>query len=154
MTQNTFSALMQQRSEPHDGLDDFPTQPWATKALCELVAKDPSLFGSIYECSLSHLSAYLAFDRLQAGSPSSGISCVTVSRPTRCKKSHGVPAAADAFEVVGVAYHKLYRLIPKILDHVFTFRMLLSEIILWKDKRSSDLCLKGRRGSLWCGVSS
>lgn len=25
---------MQQRSEPHDSLDDFPTPPWATRALC------------------------------------------------------------------------------------------------------------------------
>lgn len=35
MTQNTSSAVMQQRSEPHDSLDDFPTPPWATRALCE-----------------------------------------------------------------------------------------------------------------------
>lgn len=26
---------MQRRSEPHDSLDDFPTPPWATRALCE-----------------------------------------------------------------------------------------------------------------------
>jgi len=35
MTQNTSSAVMQQRSEPHDSLDDFPTPPWGTRALCE-----------------------------------------------------------------------------------------------------------------------
>lgn len=35
MTQNISSAVMQQRSEPHDSLDDFPTPPWATRALCE-----------------------------------------------------------------------------------------------------------------------
>ena len=35
MTPNTSSAVMQQRSEPHDSLDDFPTPPWATRALCE-----------------------------------------------------------------------------------------------------------------------
>ena len=34
MSQNTSSAVMQQRSEPHDSLDDFPTPPWATRALC------------------------------------------------------------------------------------------------------------------------
>jgi len=40
MSQNTSSAVMQQRSEPHDSLDDFPTPPWATRALCEwLVAR-------------------------------------------------------------------------------------------------------------------
>ncbi len=37
MTQNTSSAVMQQRSEPHDSLDDFPTPPWATRALIEHV---------------------------------------------------------------------------------------------------------------------
>lgn len=33
--QNTSSAVMQQRKEPHDSLDFFPTPPWATRALCE-----------------------------------------------------------------------------------------------------------------------
>ena len=33
--QNRSSAVMQQRSEPHDSLDDFPTPPWAVRALCE-----------------------------------------------------------------------------------------------------------------------
>lgn len=33
MTQNRSSAVMQQRSEPHSSLDDFPTPPWATRAL-------------------------------------------------------------------------------------------------------------------------
>ncbi|MGE0289290.1 MAG: methyltransferase [Bradyrhizobium sp.] len=37
MTQNRSSAVMAQRIEPHDSLDDFPTQPWATRALCEHV---------------------------------------------------------------------------------------------------------------------
>lgn len=35
MSQNRSSAVMQRRSEPHDSLDDFPTPPWATRALCE-----------------------------------------------------------------------------------------------------------------------
>lgn len=35
MAANRSSAVMQQRSEPHDSLDDFPTPPWATRALCE-----------------------------------------------------------------------------------------------------------------------
>lgn len=42
--QNRSSAVMQQRSEPHDSLDDFPTPPWATRALCEwLRVRDPRL---------------------------------------------------------------------------------------------------------------
>ena len=37
MSQNRSSAVMQQRSEPHHSLDDFPTPPWATRALCEFL---------------------------------------------------------------------------------------------------------------------
>jgi hypothetical protein len=37
VSQNVSSAVMQQRSEPHDSLDDFPTPPWATRALCEFL---------------------------------------------------------------------------------------------------------------------
>lgn len=35
--QNKSSAVMQRRSEPHSSLDDFPTPPWATRALCEWI---------------------------------------------------------------------------------------------------------------------
>lgn len=37
MSQNRSSAVMQQRSEPHSSLDDFPTPPWATRALLEWI---------------------------------------------------------------------------------------------------------------------
>lgn len=37
MSQNRSHAVMAQRVEPHDSLDDFPTQPWATRALIEHV---------------------------------------------------------------------------------------------------------------------
>jgi hypothetical protein len=37
MTQNTSSAVMNQRTEAHDSLDDFPTPCWATRALIEHV---------------------------------------------------------------------------------------------------------------------
>lgn len=43
MSQNTSSAVMQRRSEPHDSLDDFPTPPWATRALCEQLGGQRSL---------------------------------------------------------------------------------------------------------------
>lgn len=47
--QNRSSAVMQQRVEPHDSLDDFPTPPWATRALCEwLVFED--LFLDFHTC--------------------------------------------------------------------------------------------------------
>lgn len=35
MSQNTSTAVMQRRVEPHDSLDDYPTPPWATRALLE-----------------------------------------------------------------------------------------------------------------------
>lgn len=38
--QNRSSAVMQQRSEPNDSLDDFPTPPWATRALCEWLRRN------------------------------------------------------------------------------------------------------------------
>ena len=40
MTQNTSHAVMAQRAEPHDSLDDFPTPPWAARALFEHVIGD------------------------------------------------------------------------------------------------------------------
>ena len=43
MSQNRSSAVMQQRSEPHGSLDDFPTPPWATRALCEFLRDDLAL---------------------------------------------------------------------------------------------------------------
>ena len=37
MVQNVSTAVMQRRVEAHDSLDDFPTPPWATRALFEHV---------------------------------------------------------------------------------------------------------------------
>ena len=42
MAQNTSSAVMQQRHEAHDSLEDFPTPPWATRALCEWIWREMS----------------------------------------------------------------------------------------------------------------
>lgn len=45
MAQNTSTAVMQRRAEPHDSLDFFPTPPWATRALCEyLRVRDEHLY--------------------------------------------------------------------------------------------------------------
>jgi hypothetical protein len=41
--QNRSSAVMQQRIEAADSLDDFPTPPWATRALCEFLMKRHNL---------------------------------------------------------------------------------------------------------------
>lgn len=38
--QNLSHAVMAQRAEPRDSLDDFPTPPWATRALIEHVIHD------------------------------------------------------------------------------------------------------------------
>jgi hypothetical protein len=42
--QNRSSAVMQQRTEAHDSLDDFPTPPWATRALCEWLVEEGHAF--------------------------------------------------------------------------------------------------------------
>lgn len=42
--QNRSTAVMQRRAEPHDSLDDFPTPPWATRALCEFLAERADLW--------------------------------------------------------------------------------------------------------------
>ena len=41
--QNTSHAVMAQRFEAKDSLDDFPTPPWATRALLEHVIPDKNL---------------------------------------------------------------------------------------------------------------
>jgi len=41
--QNVSTAVMQRRVEAHDSLDDFPTPPWATRALCSKVLDTDSL---------------------------------------------------------------------------------------------------------------
>lgn len=46
MSQNRSSAVMQQRKEPHDSLDDYPTPPWATRALLEHI---DGPFGTVRE---------------------------------------------------------------------------------------------------------
>lgn len=45
MSQNTSSAVMAQRTEPRDSRDDFPTPPWATRALCEWLQMRGGLSG-------------------------------------------------------------------------------------------------------------
>lgn len=50
MAQNTSSAVMQQRSEPHDSLDDFPTPPWATRALCEWLVRNEHIPPGEFSC--------------------------------------------------------------------------------------------------------
>jgi hypothetical protein len=50
MSQNRSHAVMQQRSEADDSLDDFPTQPWGTRALIEKVLTRFGLFkGPVWE---------------------------------------------------------------------------------------------------------
>lgn len=45
MAQNTSHAVMAQRHEADDSLDDFPTQPWGTRALFEHVLPRESYIG-------------------------------------------------------------------------------------------------------------
>lgn len=44
-------AVMQSRRSPLDELDDFPTPPWAARALCEYVIKPERAWDSLWEPS-------------------------------------------------------------------------------------------------------
>lgn len=55
MTQNRSTAVMQRRAEPHDSLDDFPTPPWATRALCEAIRHNFGLW--IHDHSTESMTA-------------------------------------------------------------------------------------------------
>ena len=54
--QNTSHAVMQQRTDPKDSLDFFPTPPWATRALCERIVASRNK--SVWEpaCGAGHMA--------------------------------------------------------------------------------------------------
>jgi hypothetical protein len=62
--QNTSHAVMAQRTEPRDSRDDFPTPPWASRALIEHVIGNKSLLAqqSCLEpaCGAGHMARALA----------------------------------------------------------------------------------------------
>ncbi|MFC4668161.1 hypothetical protein ACFO5X_06310 [Seohaeicola nanhaiensis] len=72
MAQNRSSAVMQQRAEAHDSLDDFPTAPWATRALCEFLRSRGELLHlqEVWEpaCNRGYMAQPLGeyFDRVHA----------------------------------------------------------------------------------------
>lgn len=71
MAQNTSSAVMAQRREPPISLDDFPTQPWATRALIRHVIGYAVMPGQVAwepACGRGHMARPLAeaFDRVHA----------------------------------------------------------------------------------------
>lgn len=57
MSQNRSHAVMAQRHEAHDSLDDFPTPPWAGRALCEHVIAVESDRDTLWEpaCNRGYL---------------------------------------------------------------------------------------------------
>jgi len=61
--QNTSHAVMSQRIEAADSLDDFPTPPWATRALMEHVIGDKRAVASMVclepACGVGHMSKVL-----------------------------------------------------------------------------------------------
>jgi len=62
MAQNTSTAVMQRRVEPHDSLDYFPTPPWATRALCKHIIPGDMRCMSVWEpaCGEGHMARPLA----------------------------------------------------------------------------------------------
>jgi hypothetical protein len=72
MPQNTSHAVMAQRFEPLDSLENFPTPPWATRALCEHLTRGGHDLGrmSVWEpaCGQGYMARPLAeyFGRVSA----------------------------------------------------------------------------------------
>ena len=64
MKPNTSSAVMAQRHEPRDSADDFPTPPWATRALMEHVLRAGIFWKSLScidpACGRGHMCRPLA----------------------------------------------------------------------------------------------
>ena len=62
--QNTSHAVMAQRAELRNSLDDFPTPPWASRALVEHVIVSKDKLGSMTclepACGRGHMSVALA----------------------------------------------------------------------------------------------
>src|SRR5262245_4400887 len=59
--QNTSHAVMAQRYEPKDSLDDFPTPPWATRALLAHVISQDLVMQNCWEpaCGEGHMAKVL-----------------------------------------------------------------------------------------------
>lgn len=71
MVQNTSHAVMSQRSEDRESLDDFPTPPWATRAfLAHCFSTSGARDLSVWEpaCGRGHMAQVLGefFDRVRA----------------------------------------------------------------------------------------
>jgi hypothetical protein len=61
--QNTSHAVMARRAEPADSPDDFPTPPWATRALIEHVLEDKGALAKMTclepACGAGHMAKVL-----------------------------------------------------------------------------------------------
>jgi len=61
--QNTSHAVMAQRNEPKDSPDDFPTPPWATRALIEHIMDDRGSLANLTclepACGAGHMTKVL-----------------------------------------------------------------------------------------------
>src|SRR4051794_30115552 len=61
--QNTSHAVMAQRAEAKDSLDDFPTPPWATRALIEHVIGEKDALAKMTclepACGVGHMAKVL-----------------------------------------------------------------------------------------------
>jgi hypothetical protein len=57
--QNTSHAVMAQRAEPSDSLDDFPTPPWAVRAFCSALKDVADVGGTVWEPSANR--GYMAY---------------------------------------------------------------------------------------------
>lgn len=102
-TQNTSHAVMSQRFEPQSSLDDFPTPPWATRALIEKIIGPETVegkhcwepacgrgymarplmeyFGSVYSSDVHSYGAGDVIDFLQASKPAQEVDWIITNPP-------------------------------------------------------------------------
>jgi hypothetical protein len=62
VVQNTSHAVMSQRSEDRDSLDDFPTPPWATRAFVRHILGEKKVAGDVVwepACGRGHMAQVL-----------------------------------------------------------------------------------------------
>jgi hypothetical protein len=123
MAQNRSTAVMQQRAEPHDSLDDFPTQPWATRALIE------------------HVLIPQLGDRARIGLKES-----SVLEPA-CNRGHMVKPLEEYFGYVMAADIYDYGIGAPVVDFLFPGKILVDWIITNPPFRLAEQFIERAQGA-------
>jgi hypothetical protein len=87
--------------------------------------KDASFLSRTNEGDLCLFSGDLPLDRIETGSPSSGKGFASFCGPRVHEARQSVPRAGDAPEMIGVFDHQFDWLVPQIVAHVVTSRVIV-----------------------------